>query len=700
MNRSAWLLLLAVPVATARGQTSYPMISRVEPTAIRRGATDELTIAGAGDFSGASALLVEGAGLAGEVVPEKKDDAPAAKSKGAMGARTIGTTKVKLTASSDAMPGVREVRVATPQGVSTVGLVVVADDPVVTESDDKANNTPAGAQRLALPAVVSGKVGALEDVDYYAVEAKAGQTVAFALWGNRLENKIHDLQTHLDPILILSDAKGAEIASDDNHDFADPLLIHTFKDSGIFFIQVRDTNYAGNANWTYVLHVTSGPYVTSAFPMAVNPGKAAELSGLGANFDRSRPLMVDVPAGIAAGVRWFPLATDRGRSQPVPVVVTPLPIAKESGDAAGEAAKAQAVTLPAAVAGRIGERNDEDAYRFAAKKGQVYAFEVAARRAGSALDPVVRVLDLAGKVVAEVDDTPGLGKDCRLEWTAPSDADYSLQIADLHGRGGPDFGYALLAEPARPDFVATCDPDKVNIGPGARAAVFVKLTRRAGFAGPVQFAFEGLPPGVSASPLTVSGTMTQGVVVVSASADAKPAAALPALVAKAETPAGPITHPVAPIQEIYLPGGGRGLYTVGTLALGVTKPSDITVEAKPSRVVLKPGESATIDVQVTRHGGYDKAVNLAVTLGHLGQTFASPLPPGVTVREGGSKTLLGPKETAGRIVLQAAADAPPSDKVPIAVMGHVSINFVVKTGYASAPILVTVPGNPASSSKE
>ena len=84
---------------------------------------------------------------------------------------------------------------------------MVSDDPVATEADDKANNAPAGAQKLALPVVVSGKVGAVEDVDWYTIEAKSGQTIAFSLWGNRLENKIHDLQTHLDPILILSDSK-------------------------------------------------------------------------------------------------------------------------------------------------------------------------------------------------------------------------------------------------------------------------------------------------------------------------------------------------------------------------------------------------------------------------------------------------------------------------------------------------------------
>jgi hypothetical protein len=62
----------------------------------------------------------------------------------------------------------------------------------------------------------------------------------------------------------------------------------------------------------------------------------------------------------------------------------------------------------------------------------------------------------------------------------------------------------------------------------------------------------------------------------------------------------------------------------------------------------------------------------------------------VTVAPSGSKTLLGPKDNAGKIVLQAAPNAPPCQGVPIAVMGHVSINFVVKLSFASAPIHVSV----------
>jgi hypothetical protein len=54
-----------------------------------------------------------------------------------------------------------------------------------------------------------------------------------------------------------------------------------------------------------------------------------------------------------------------------------------------------------------------------------------------------------------------------------------------------------------------------------------------------------------------------------------------------------------------------------------------------------------------------------------------------------SKTLLG-GGNEGYIVLKAAANAAPIDKVPIAVQAYVSINFVVKIGYSSQPILLSV----------
>lgn len=691
-------LLIVIAPTAVRAQTSYPMVSRVEPAAVRRGTTVELTIAGGSpggggsNFTGAFALLCEGPGLAGEVLTvEAVKPSPAMAKGGGRGMRrAVGVVKARLKVGPDAPLGPREVRVATPQGVSSVGLVVVVNDPVAAEADDAADDAMKGAQALALPSAVAGTIGKLEDVDWYAVTAKAGQRLTFAVWANRLENKIHDLQLHFDPILVISDANGRELAADDNHDFADPLLSYEFPRDGAYYVQVRDTTYGGNPNWTYVLQATAGPVATSVFPMAVNPGAKAVLHARGPNIDPGEAITLEVPRDLPPGPRLVALPTAKGPTLAAPVVVTALPIVREQDDAPAVADQGQPIVLPAAVSGRLGSGNDADAFRFEAKTGQRYAFEVVARRAGAATDPVLRLLNARGATITEVDDAPGLGKDNRLEWTATADGSFALLVGDLHSRGGDEFGYVLLAEPAKPDFTLTCDPDKLNVGPGGRVPLFVKLTRRGGFTGPVSIDLGPLPSGVSASPLVIGPKMTQGVTVVSAAPGGKPASALLTLRGKADTTAGPVVVVGSPRQEIYVPGGGRGVYPVETLALGVTDPADVTVEASPKTLTIPPGGTATIDVSVTRKEGFDKGVNLAVVLQHLGGVHANPLPPGVTVREAGSKTLLSPKETRGKIVLQASPGAAVIEGVPVCVMGHVSVNFVVKTAYASAPIAVSV----------
>ena len=73
----------------------------------------------------------------------------------------------------------------------------------------------------------------------------------------------------------------------------------------------------------------------------------------------------------------------------------------------------------------------------------------------------------------------------------------------------------------------------------------------------------------------------------------------------------------------------------------------------------------------------------------MNQVFGSPLPPGVTIEAGKSKSLLG-TGSQGHFVLKAAANAAPIDNVPISVLAHVSINFVVKVSYSSPPILLTI----------
>ena len=687
------LMLCVVWLAPAAGvaQTSYPMLLRVEPVAVRRGETTEIGISGTENWAGAWGLLCEPPGLRGEIL-KVEPIPPAAADKRAGGRRRAASPviRTRLEVATACPLGPREIRVATPQGASSVGMVVVVDAPVVIEADDLANDRPASAQKLAMPVVVSGRIGKPEDVDWYKFEAEKGERITFEVWGNRLENKIHDLQTHLDPILSLHDESGRELAAADNTHFADPLLSYRVPARATYYLQVRDTTYTGNPAWTYALHAVTGPVATSVYPLAVNPGTTAHLEPHGPGDDFRRSLDVPIPEDLEPGERLLALSHAGGGALPVCVTVTTLPVDAETGDAPAAGDPDRAVKLPAALCGRLGARGDADGYRFEAHKGNIYAFEAVARRVGSECDPILRLLDAKGSILIEADDTRGMGKDARIEWKATADGSYVLQVADLHDRGGLTFGYVILSEAASADFTLTCDPDLLNVGPGGRVPVFVRVTRRNGFAGAVSLGWRGLTAGVEASSLTIGPAMTEGVMVVAAAPGSQLAAAVVALEGTAAGPAGPIVRRVKPLEEIYLPGGGRGHYPVETLAISVTDASDIMVDVSPREVVLAPGESATLDVTVTRHARYEQGVNLAVVLQHLGRVHGNPLPPGVTLNEAGSKTLLGPKDTKAKLILQAAPTAPSCDNVPITVMGHVSINFMVKTAHASAPVLVSV----------
>ena len=239
--------------SAASAKTSYPMIMRVEPVVMTRGQSVELTISGCEKFDGAFGLICQQPGLRGEILMVEANERPETKARQGQRRQATPQVKARLDVAADAPLGPREVRVATPQGVSTVGLVVVGDEPVILEADDQANDRPANAQRLTLPSAVSGRISRVEDIDWYVFEAEPGEWIAFEIWANRLENKIHDLQTHFDPILTVCDARSRQIAVADNTYSADPLLAFRAPARGRYYLEVRDTTYAGNASWCYGL---------------------------------------------------------------------------------------------------------------------------------------------------------------------------------------------------------------------------------------------------------------------------------------------------------------------------------------------------------------------------------------------------------------------------------------------------------------
>jgi hypothetical protein len=707
------LLLCRGPVVA---QTSYPMITHTVPVAVQRGQTTEVTVEGQMDFSGVYKALFEGNGISAEIAPpsalkaEPKSPPKSAKtdSKKPSNKKQTRSVKLKLTVAADATLGVREFRLASALGISTIGQLVIVADPVLVESGD--NNTREKANPITVPSVVSGRIEAVEDVDYFKLHAEAGQILTCEVLCARLEDKIHDLQKHADPMLTLFDAQGRELAANDDACFADPLLTFTVPKSGDYYLQLRDAKYDGDPRWVYALSVTDRPSVAHVFPMAGNPGQTLSVEPIGSAKAVQSRISFQVPS--QPGIHQVALDVNGVQTNPVTFIASPLPqvMEQEPNDTPAQATR---INIPCGINGRIGVKRDLDHFAFTATKGKAIRFEVKARRFGtslqSSLDSVLDVMNLKGAVLSSNDDA--FGKDAALVFTPPANGDYILRIRDLNNKGSETAIYYIEADWARPDFTLRCDPDKAMIGPGSSTAWYVHVTRTNGFAEPVQVEVKGLPKGVTVSPLTIPTTMTQGLLVLTAAPDA-PRDAVNVQVIGTAVPSSNRTsglaavrrtaqvydpprdekcvHTATPNEEIYLPGGGRGRFDVHLQTVAVTDPSDILkVDVTPHTISLKPGEEVRLDVALQRRADYQKEVSLDVVLQHLGNVYGNPLPPGVSVVESKSKTLLG-TGNRGHIVLKAAANAQPIENVPISVLAHVSINFVVKISYSSPPLSLTI----------
>ncbi|HEV3445480.1 MAG TPA: hypothetical protein VG099_12610 [Gemmataceae bacterium] len=689
---SAIAICIAHPNASA--QTSYPMITHTVPVAVQRGKTTDITVEGQMDFTGIYKTLFDDPALSAEVteIPPPPPRPARAGKTGSARKQTPRSVKLKLTVPSTARLGVHDFRLVSKLGISSVGQLVVVDDPVVQESGD--NNTLAKANPIPVPCVVSGRIEAAEDVDYFKFHAQAGEVLTLEVVCARLEDKIHDLQKHADPLISICAADGRELAVNDDFYFADPLLTFKAPNTGDFFVQIRDAKYEGDARWVYALAVTNRPYVSHVYPMAGNPGQLLSVEPVGSAHLLQSRVPLHVPTEL--GMQQMQLEVAGAKSNSVAFIVSSLPqvMEQEPNDTPAQATR---ITIPCGINGRIGVKRDLDHFVFSGSKGKAVRLEVKARRFGtllhSSLDSVLDVLDAKGNVLATNDDA--FGKDAALVFTPPADAAYILRLRDLNSKGGDTAIYYIEADWARPDFSLRCDPDKAMIGPGSSTAWYVHVNRTNGFAGPVRVAVQGLPRGVSVNPLTIPAGMTQGLLVLSAAADAPRDGVNVQVIGTSIVPTSAgapetLTRSATPVEEIYLPGGGRGRFDVTMQSVAVTDPSDILkVEVKPRTISLKPGAEVRLDVTLKRRADYDKDMSLDILMQHLGSVHGNPLPPGVTVVEGKSKTLLGPG-SQGHIVLRAAPNAEPVEAVPISVLAHVSINFVVKISYSSEPILLSI----------
>ena len=138
----------------------------------------------------------------------------------------------------------------------------------------------------------------------------------------RLQDRIHDLQQHADPILSIRNASGSTLAAADNVFAADPFLVYTFPETGDYFLELRDVRFQGNPYWSYCIEAHSRPFVTTVFPLAIKPNDDQALQLIGESLGETSQSTIKLDPDAKSGVQHALVSVTPEVMQPVELFVT------------------------------------------------------------------------------------------------------------------------------------------------------------------------------------------------------------------------------------------------------------------------------------------------------------------------------------------------------------------------------------------
>ncbi len=404
--------------------------------------------------------------------------------------------KLSAVVAPDAAPGLRWIRLYDDEGATELRPFVVGVLPETIEVEP--NDEPKAAQRLDRSSMtVNGRLAKAGDVDGFALSLERGQTMVASV------EAAGRLGSPMDAVLQVVSAEGSVLAQNDDDVGPDPRIIFEAPASGRYTVRLfafpskpdSSIRFAGGGDYVYRLTLTTGGFLDYAFPVAVGRDGPATVEAIGWNISGAMSLPVPTPDGREVFEAAAGSLSGQAEVRRVPC---PATVEAEPNDPTHP----QIITNPIAISGRIDPPDDRDAFRISLKKGEKRVIRVESRALGRPLDPVLRILDAAGKVVAESDDEGGMDRDSERSFTAPADGDYRLVVRDLHGRGGPRFAYLLTVCGPRPDFELTLAADRFDLTPGKTTKVKVAVKRVDSLAEPIEIIAEGLPAGVKATTMT------------------------------------------------------------------------------------------------------------------------------------------------------------------------------------------------------
>jgi len=659
-NKNAQQAAKKAPAAPPLLEPVQPVLGWIYPAGGQRGTTIEVTASGTSIVP--ETVLVTGGGVTGKVIDGSQPN----------------KVKFSLAIARDAEPGERELRILNSGGVSNRFRFIVGELPEITEVEP--NSEKSAPQKIAgLPVVIDGQI--LDaDRDYFRFPAKAGVTLVLSVEARSLLPFIADaVPGWFDPQLTVYDAAGKQVAFADDYRFRpDPLMFFRAPADGDYTVELRDVVYRGRGDFVYRLTIAERPYVTDVFPLGGKRGTevAVEYRGvnLGGNLTAVRGT-VKVPAGA-------------GRC----ITVNGLPFGASDLAAVREAEpndafeRAQRITAPVVVDGRIDKPGDVDYFVFSAKKDDKLVLQVQARRLGSPMDSVLTLYDGKRNQVAENDDWNdpleailAHNADSRILYTFPAAGDYYLRLRDIQGKGGEEYAYRLVLDAPHPDFTLRIAPDNPRLGVGDTAAITVAAVRHDEFAGEIKLAVENLPLGYTASEALIAAGQNEGRLTITAPAGAAPGVLSPVITGMAAIGKDTVMRRAESAESLMQAFAYTHVLPTRQLFLAVIPGTAYTIAASITEgkvLEVKPESDTPIVIKVRRKDGVKAGVTItAVRLANN------------TITTKG--VFVAPEKDEAEIVLNVAKDAKVGLRQDMIVSGLMRANNQSIVRYARAiPVMV------------
>ena len=592
----ALLLTAALPALAA-----YPEFNSIQPRGGQRGTDIDVT------FSGnrlADAEEIISYNPAGIKALEFKAENPT-------------TLKVKLHIEPGCPLGEQLFRVRTKSGLSYVRNFFVGQFPVLEEKEP--NTLLEEAQPITTGVTVSGTARS-EETDYYKIEAKKGERISVEVEGIRLCTNFWD------PYVAIMNSKKFELATSDDTPLGvqDPHASVIIPEDGTYYIEVRDSSYAGNDGAQYRAHIGAYPRPTVAYPPGGKAGTEVEVTYLG---DAGGPIKqkVAVPNTPGEVLPLFAQANNLSAPSANPFRITALDNvleAEPNNNHAEAKANAAPPALPMAFNGVIEKPEDEDWFKFTAKKDQKFDLIVHARGIRSPLDPVLELFNKDGGGINGNDDN-GASPDSKIGgWAVPEDGEYYLRVRDHLKRGGADFVYRVevaVPESGLNTYITRYDRTdsqqwvQTSIARGNRHAIQVHVDR-IGVGGDVGFDCANLPPGVKMETEVIPGAVADHIMIFSAAADAPLAAALLDMKPKLMDPkAAPVPGRWMNNIEFIQGEPNNTPYVVSRQKLypvAVVEEIPYTIELVPPTVPIVQSGTMNLKVKATRKEGFKAAITV------------------------------------------------------------------------------------------